>query len=79
MNPRLIRQKYEAAAKARRIAYQGPALVAARKAMGLTQAQLAGHMKVGERTLHRWENEGLKPGPEAVLYGLILAGLWTPG
>jgi DNA-binding transcriptional regulator YiaG len=77
-NPKLLRQRGAAAVRARTFAYDGPRLVAIRSTLGWTQARLAKAFNVGLRTLVRWETEGLRHGPEAVLYGLLLSGAWRP-
>ncbi len=78
MNPRLIRERAEAAAKAQRIHMVGPALQAIRAKLGRTQASLATSFHVSERTLIRWEKEGIPDGPAVVLYRAFSDGALAP-
>lgn len=59
-------------------AYAWPRLVTIREALGMRQVDFAKLLQIGERTLIRWEAEGIPPGPAAVLYGLLEQGLWRP-
>lgn len=46
---------------------KGREVVFAREALGLTRAQLAGEFGVSERSVRRWEDEGVDGPPEVAL------------
>lgn len=71
MNPTKLRRDAVAAAAERRIAFKPERVTALRARMGKTQEAMAAYLRIGLRTMVRWEVHGLPRGPEAFLLELL--------